>query len=234
MRSQGTSPTRTRRTPSSRARSCSRRRSGPSPAITTTSRGSAAAAARRSVSSPFSGASRATESTATSSGSTARAHRAARGAARQSVGALHPGRTSIVFAKRRTRSGRAPFATSDARESAPSANAPQAPRTTRGTIGARTARRHCAPRHRVVGLERAGGTGDRRRRRPRDRRLRRERTPAGDDDDLRLGSRRAPPDPGRDRVLVPQQPCGRPGRERRAGRPHDAPARTCHVRPATV
>ncbi len=117
-------------------------RPGPEPTIT--GRTLAAAAARSSTSSPFSGASRATLRTATSaSRSPSAARTSLRLAARSSARSIQAA-TSIVFAKTRTRAGSAPSATTDSRASEPTTSTDAAPRTIGGTAVVFTSRRQPA------------------------------------------------------------------------------------------
>ena len=106
--------------------------------------GPAIAAARTSVSSPFSGARRATQRTPTSSGSSPNpARSSARRAASRSARSPNPA-TSIVFANVPISSGLAPRASIESRASDPAASTPEAPRTTCGTTAPFTARRQPA------------------------------------------------------------------------------------------
>ena len=189
--------------------------------------------ARTSVPSPFSGTSLATLRTTTSSGpNPARPQLVA--FLLQLAARAHPhASTSTVFAKIRTLPARAPRATTDSRAARPDnehvGSLAHDPRHDRAL--------HCAtpPRARaeVVALDEQ----DIRhpvRARPRDRRLRRERAPAGDDDDVGIARAQRSSDSRRHRVVVAKQAVD----AREAPSPQRNSARcsgsTVHVRFATV
>ena len=136
---------------------------------------------------PFSGASRATVTTATSPGDRPSAARSSsrRGASRSAVSPKRS--TSIVFAKIRTRSGAAPSDTTESRASEPVTSTLAAPLTTGGTTVSLTRRRQpgFGP---ASWLSTSSTYGTCRSAAPGDRRLRCERAPARHDHAVRLRS----------------------------------------------
>ncbi len=106
-----------------------------------------------------------------------------------------------MFANHDTRSGSAPRASTDSRASVPIASTRSAPRTNGGTTAPLTARRQPG-RGSASLLSTTSTYGTPRGAAPRERRLRRERAPAGDDDDVRPRVLELAHDPRRDRVVV--------------------------------
>ena len=203
-RSQGRSPANIARTPSSAASASSRAALGPVAderrrrAADRPPRRPRAAACRR----PFSGASRATESDGDVVSVDAERRPQLRPAtARADRHARPRAGTSIVFANTRTRAGSAPSATTDSRASEPTTSTLAAPFTSGGTTVSLTRPPPAGLRARVVALDEEH-VRNAARTAPAERRLRGERAPAGDDDDVGPARAERTEDPGRDRVVV--------------------------------
>ena len=149
----------------------------------------ASATARTRTSSPFSGASRATDSTMTSSAAAPSAlRRSGRRRREPRCASAANSSTSTVFAKTCTRSAWAPRATIEFRASVPVTRTPEAFVTIGGTTVPFTRAAPAGARPLVVALDHEH-VRDVSQAAPGDRALRRERAPAGDDDDVRARAR---------------------------------------------